>query len=124
MTESLTARDRAHVKFCRDTQCVIKSANPGHNCKNLDFTLDQVEKEAGDGKGLTGEARRERFIVYGETSLVCQDCDTNVTMIDTDPFLPVLTEAARDHRCDPEQLKAHADWQRLVKENSPTKWTG
>lgn len=102
MTGPLSARDRAHIKFCRDARCVIESADPGHNCKNLDFTLDQVEKEAGDREGLTGEARRERFIAYTDAvSLVCQDCDANVTRILKDPFLPTLVEEARDHKCDP-----------------------
>lgn len=103
---SLTARERVHIKVCRDDQCFIDYADPGDRCRNLDFLLDKVESQAGDREGLTGEARRERFIVYGETSLVCQECDSSLTMRVEGAFLPDLTEKARDHKCDPERRDA------------------
>lgn len=100
-----SGRDRAHIKYCRDDQCLIEYDDPGKDCLNFDYILDRVEREAGDREGLTGEARRERFISYGEASLACQECDTSITMGNVDPFLPVLVEAARDHTCDPARLK-------------------
>lgn len=47
MSEGVSARDRVHVKYCRDDQCVLEYADPGDRCKNLDFLLDQVAEEAG-----------------------------------------------------------------------------
>lgn len=105
---SLKAREQMHIKYCRDDQCFIDYDDPGKDCLNFDFLLDRAKKEAGDREGLTGEVRRERFIVYTDrssSSLVCQECDTNLTRGDVDPFLPVLVEAARDHECDPKRLE-------------------
>lgn len=39
----LSARDRMHINYCRDTRCHIEGA-PGERCLNMDHMLDEVER--------------------------------------------------------------------------------
>lgn len=43
--EQVTARDRIHIKLCRDARCVIERNDPGKNCKTLDYLLDVTEEQ-------------------------------------------------------------------------------
>jgi hypothetical protein len=68
MGNSLTAREKAHVKFCRDTRCIIEG-QAGKNCLNLDFTLDRVEEEA-VRKAAQPAAKDEYALDNGDFSML------------------------------------------------------
>lgn len=42
----ITARDRVHVKVCRDSRCIVETDKPGDACANLDYLLNLVEEAA------------------------------------------------------------------------------
>lgn len=46
MRDGIDARDRMHVKYCRDDQCVLEYDDPGDRCKDMDFLLDVMEERA------------------------------------------------------------------------------
>jgi len=42
----MTTRDRIHARHCRDPLCdAAGDAEPGDDCKNLDYLLNQVEDD-------------------------------------------------------------------------------
>jgi hypothetical protein len=54
-----TPRDRAHIKYCPDDQCVLEYADPGGQCKVFDLILDRVEKDALHRTALEFEKRMD-----------------------------------------------------------------
>lgn len=46
MKDRLDARDRMHIKYCRDDQCKVEYDDPGDRCKDMDFLLDVMEERA------------------------------------------------------------------------------
>jgi hypothetical protein len=46
MNEGVSARDRVHVKYCPDDQCMLEYDDPGDRCRNLDFLLNVMEEHA------------------------------------------------------------------------------
>lgn len=64
MGNSLTAREKAHIKLCRDTHCIVEG-HAGKDCLNLDFALDRVEEEATQKAArLAVEAVQSRNAAY------------------------------------------------------------
>lgn len=46
MTNTVSARDRVHIKYCKDGRCMIEHENAGDACRNLDHLLDVVTEQA------------------------------------------------------------------------------
>jgi DNA-binding FadR family transcriptional regulator len=44
--EPVTARDKVHRRFCRDSRCILDTPHAGQACMDLDFLLLRVEEEA------------------------------------------------------------------------------
>lgn len=46
MSDPVSARERVHIKICRDDQCMREYSMPGNRCRDLDRLLGEVEEQA------------------------------------------------------------------------------